>query len=138
MSISPAHRQCSYIHLHQLRTWSETLKQTLALMGLLFFFSVCGSAHLVAVLLPNVLRANWDVHTLGRWRLVSHRHVESIREVFPPRVLVIFVPFWALRYLSKPVFGLRLVFSFSRCKPVLTLCFITGLCKAGGRLGAPR
>lgn len=102
-------------------------------MGLSFFIPVCGSAHLIAVSLPNLLRADWDVHTLGRWKLVSHRHVESVQGVFPPWGLAIFVLFWAIWCLPKPVFGLRLVFSFSRCNPVLTLCFITGL----GRLGDP-
>lgn len=55
----------------------ELFKQTLASAGL-FFSPMCGSAHLVAISLPNLLRASWDMHTLGQGRLVSHRHMESI------------------------------------------------------------
>lgn len=42
---------------------------------------------------------------------------------------------WAIWSLSKPVFGFRSVFSSLKCNPVLTLCFIPGLCKMGGWLG---
>lgn len=64
------------------------------------------------------------MHALGQGRLVSHRHVENI---WKGGFLYEFWQFWGapgtIWSLSKPVFGLRLVFSSLRCNLVLPVFY---------------
>lgn len=126
--VSPAQHRRGYIHLHQLRAWPETLGQIPASMGLYFSFFRVGRH--ISLLFRCLIRSDRTGLRIPRddGGLCLIDTLRAFGVGFLHGVWRFLGLFWAIGYLSEPVFGLRLAFPFPRCSPVL-FALLTGLCK---------